>query len=568
MGPIAQLVEQRTFNPWVDGSSPSGPTIAAINPDGETLMSVFRMTLQTLSRKGKITWGTAVFFGVIASILEVASAAAFSLLSSSVFGGRKSNFGILAESLPFVITQTVLISILGVIFTSKLGFQWIELNLKTKSAEEFFISIFRRRVSLSREEIEKSDSPVANLANRMHILTHNIYYPLGLIISELLILIFLVPFVFVISPKASLLVFGTTLILSIPALGIVRKRITILNAERVKVDSLVDYTTYSDFRTYYDQGSFPLNKNKLSAQIHRSSELDRKIVKLGSYSRLTIEFSFIISVILTFSFINELVPREARIQFFAILAYSFFRVIPAFTRIISARNQIASFQSEFLNLMDHSLAPDWNEEVVARTSFHNSLMISFPRKKSDAHLLEMNFSPGEFVAIKGETGIGKTTLLKSVGGLTVGNFRLEVDGKRLVSLKEWHPNSTLVSQNPFLRGETLLEMVTGEESENNVDASLYEESIKISGLSLWLKQRPGSISNEHISGGERKQIALARAIYLKPEILLLDEVTAGMDSELATRIIRNLLDCARFKLILMATHDSILESEFSQIIYL
>jgi ABC-type transport system involved in cytochrome bd biosynthesis fused ATPase/permease subunit len=526
------------------------------------------MTLQTLSRRGKFTWGISVFFGVVASILEVASAAAFSLLSSSVFGGRKSNFGILAESLPFIITQTVLISILGVIFTGKLVIQWIELNLKTKSAEEFFISIFRRRVSLSREEIEKSDSPVANLANRMHILTHNIYYPLGLIISELLILIFLVPFVFVISPKASLLVFGTTLILSIPALGIFRKQITRLNAERMQVDSLVDYTTYSDFRTYYDQGSFPSNTNKLTNQIHKSSELDRKIVKLGSYSRLTIEFSFIISVILTFSFINELVPREARIQFFAILAYSFFRVIPAFTRIISARNQIASFQSEFLNLMDYNLAPDWNEETIARTSFHNSLLISFQRKKSAESPLEMRFSPGEFVAIKGETGIGKTTLLKSVGGLTVGEFSLEVDGKRLASLKEWRPNSTLVSQNPFLRGDTLLEMVTGEKSANDVEASLYEESIKISGLNHWLEQRPGSISNEHISGGERKQIALARAIYLKPEILLLDEVTAGMDSELANRIIRNLLVCARFKLILMATHDSILENEFSQIIYL
>jgi hypothetical protein len=153
------------------------------------------MILQTLSRRGKIIWGTSIFFGVVASILEVASAATFSLLSSSLFGGRKSNFGILAENLPFIITQTVLITILGVVFIGKLGFQWIELNLKTKAAGEFFTSIFRRRVSLSREEIEKSDSPVANMANRMHILTHNIYYPLGLIISEMLILIFLVPFV-------------------------------------------------------------------------------------------------------------------------------------------------------------------------------------------------------------------------------------------------------------------------------------------------------------------------------------------------------------------------------------
>jgi len=535
---------------------------------GEFLVQFYHLILQTLSRKGKLIWGISIFFGVVASILEVASAATFSLLSSSLFGGRKSNFGILAESLPFIITQTVLITILGVVFIGKLGFQWIELNLKTKAAGEFFTSIFRRRVSLSREEIEKSDSPVANMANRMHILTHNIYYPLGLIISEMLILIFLVPFVFIISPKASLLVFGTTLILSIPALGIVRKKITLLTADRVKVDSMVDYITYSDFRTFYDQGSFPTGAEKLSQQTDKSSELDRRIVKLGSYSRLTIEFSFIISVILTFIFIDELVPPEARIQFFAVLAYSFFRVIPAFSRIISARNQIASHQSEFLNLMANGLAPDWNEEVIDRTSFYNSLIFGFPKKNDLDTLLELKFSPGEFVAIKGETGIGKTTLLKSIGGLIGAEFSLEIDGKDLSSSKEWRPRANLVSQNPFLKGETLLEMVTGENSASNIDPVLYSESLRISDLNKWVDQRSGSISNEHISGGERKQIALARAIYQEPEILLLDEVTAGMDSDLAEKIIRNLLTCSQFKLILMATHDSILESEFSQVINL
>ena len=94
-------------------------------------MQVFLKILETLSRKGKIIWAASVALGILASILEVASAATFSLLTSSLFGGRKSNFGILAKSLPFTITQAVLISILGVIFISKLAFQWIELNFFT-----------------------------------------------------------------------------------------------------------------------------------------------------------------------------------------------------------------------------------------------------------------------------------------------------------------------------------------------------------------------------------------------------------------------------------------------------
>ena len=531
-------------------------------------MWIFLKILDSLSRKGKIIWTASVALSVFASILEVASAATFSLLTSSLFGGRKSNFGILEKSLPFIITQTVLISILGVIFIGKLGIQWVELNLKTRSAEEFFISIFQRKASQSQEEIERSESPVTNLANRMHVLTHNVYYPAGLIISELLILVFLIPFVIYISPKASLLVFGATLVLSIPALGMVRKRITKLHVERIKIDSSVDYITYSNFRTFHDQGFFPLNKKKLTEQIHVASEIDRKIVKLGSYSRLTIEFSFIVSVILTFSLIDKLVAAEARIQFFAVLAYSFFRVIPAFSRIIAARNQIASHQSEFMNLMQTDLASIWGQDSAAHTTFKSSLVFKFQSKNSEALNRELRFSVGASVVIKGETGIGKTTLLKSVGGLIHGEFNVVIDGQGLADPNTWRPSSALVSQNPFLSGATLLDMVTGQESREGIDVALFEEALQLSCLSNWTQGRPNVISNEHISGGERKQIALARAIYLRPEILLLDEVTAGMDHELAKKILSNLLTSSRFKLILMATHDSILDSQFSQIIYL
>jgi len=531
-------------------------------------MQVFLKIFQTLSPKGKTIWITAVIIGILASILEVASAATFSLLTSALFGGRNSNFGILAKSLPITITQSILIAVLAIVFISKLGLQWIELNLKTRSAEEFYISIFRKKALHVQGEIEKSDSPIANLSSRMHVLTHNIYYPSGLIISELLILIFLIPFVIYISPKASLLVFGTTLILSIPVLGVVRKRITMLNQERMSVDLAVDYITYSNFRTFYDQGFLSKNEKNLQRQIHKASEIDRKIVKLGSYSRITIEFCFIVSVILTFSFIDKLVEPQARIQFFAILAYSFFRVIPAFSRIIAARNQIASHQFEFFELMQvDDLSVLKNQELELK-SFEKNLLFSFPKSTTSDTPLEIRFSIRDFVAIKGDTGVGKTTLLKIIGGLIQSDFKLEIDGMQIPENARWAPKVALVSQNPFLSGGTLHEMITGQENQSDVDILIYEEALRISALSEWIKLRPNAITNENISGGERKQIALARAIYLKPEILLLDEVTAGMDPDLAEKILCNLLDYSKFKLVLLATHDSIMENRFSQIVYL
>ena len=524
------------------------------------------MILANLSTKGKSYWLASIFVGIIASILEVASAATFSLLTSVLFGGRKSNLGILGSILPFTVTQAVLILSLGLIFLSKLLFQWIELNLKTKSAEEFYTSMFRKKALLSRREIENSRGPITNLANRMHILTHNIYYPAGLIISELLIMLFLVPFVVYISPKASLLVLGVTLILSAPILSIARGKITRLNDLRASIDAVSDYEIYLDFRSYYDQGRLRSKTEKLEEQIHRASEIDRKIVKLGTYSRLTIELSFIVSVILTFSLIDELVAPDSRIQFFAVLAYSFFRVIPAFTRIAGARNQIASHRSEFFELAVIEIPSAITSSSKHPMTFEHSLTF-VPRQLNQLQSIEkLNFTVGDFVLVRGETGAGKTTLLKIIGGLQSSDYRVSVDGVELSSAVSWQPLVALVSQSPFLYGQTLVEMITGETSANSLNNELYNQALKISCLETWDKVRIDELTNENISGGERKQIALARAIYMQPEILLLDEITAGMDKNLAESILENIRSCVQFKLVVFASHDPLLERDFDQVV--
>jgi ABC-type transport system involved in cytochrome bd biosynthesis fused ATPase/permease subunit len=524
--------------------------------------------LANLSTKGRAFWFASLGLGLCASVLEVASAATFSLLASVLFGGRKSNFGILAGILPITVTQAVLIASLSIIFLSKLVFQWVELNLKTKSAEEFYTSIFQKKAIQSQIEIQEARAPITNIANRIHILTHNIYYPTGLIISELMILFFLVPFVFYISPRASLLVFGTTLILSVPALRYARKKITHLTNLRTQFDSSVDYEIYLDFRTFYDQGRIRANAGKLQSQIHSVSEIDRKIVKLGSYSRLAIELSFIFSIVLTFTFIDQLVAAESRIQFFAVLAYSFFRVIPAFTRLAGARNQLASYQFEFFEIASIDVPHTNNEGKKSLVTFETSLsFMPLSRNQSDK-ALEMNFTAGDFVLVRGETGVGKTTLLKAIGGLGTLEFKVIADGNNFSESESWKPSVSLVSQSPFLYGENLIEMITGAQSSQEIDLDLYAECLRISCLETWDKAQPRDLSNEKVSGGERKQIALARALYSQPQILLLDEVTAGLDQKLAEQIIGNLRNCPHYKLIVLASHDLLPEENFDQVILL
>ncbi len=531
------------------------------------MLAIYRLVLQNLSPGGKTLWICSIFVGIFASFLEVASAATFSLLTSALFGGRNSNLGILGNILPFTITQTVLVSSLAMIFLSKLIFQWIELNLKTKPAEEFYTSIFNKKTFSATSEIESSIAPMSNSANRVHILTHNVYYPAGLIISELLVMMFLIPFVIYTSPRASFVILISTLVLSIPVLKIARKKITTYNEIRTELDSAIDYESYFDYRSYYDEGRFRDNLGKVEKLIHTAAEVDRKIVKLGTYSRLVIELCFIVSVILTFTLLDELVDADARIQFFAVLAYSFFRVIPAFTRVVTARNQIASYHSEFLQLASNELP----KSIVDRTkssTFTESLRFEPLTDSAGVKNQDLVFYIGDLVLVRGETGSGKSTLLKVIAGLRISDYRIIVDGVEVSDADSWQPNVALVSQSPFLIGHSMIELVTGLPDSVGLNEALFTEALRMSCLESWDSLRVGQITQENVSGGERKQIALARAIYRQPEILLLDEVTAGMDQKLARKIVENIVTSSQFKLTIFTSHDEELFKGFHHIIEL
>ena len=178
----------------------------------------------------------------------------------------------------------------------------------------------------------------------------------------------------------------------------------------------------------------------------------------------------------------------------------------------------------------------------------------------------MRFQAGDFALVRGDTGVGKTTLLKAIGGLQTHEFAVTVDNVKTFVSDSWKPSVAFVSQSPFLFGRNLTEMITGKESSQGVDADLYAESLRISCLDIWSEGHLRNLTNENISGGERKQIALARAVYSKPQILLLDEVTAGMDQKLAKQVIGNLRRCPHFKLIILASHELLGVDDFDQVI--
>ena len=158
--------------------------------------------------------------------------------------------------------------------------------------------------------------------------------------------------------------------------------------------------------------------------------------------------------------------------------------------------------------------------------------------------IDLDVEPGQLVGLYGPSGSGKTTLLNLIGALdTPTAGQVHVCGKDLLRLSERGRAKLRRTQIGFIfQSYALLPTYTCFE---NVDLVLRLPrlgrrerrkralaALEAVGLSAWANHVP-----DEMSGGQRQRIAIARALALRPRLLLADEPTAGLDTRTTERIL-------------------------------
>lgn len=530
------------------------------------MISDLKRMLLLLPKRSRRLWRISVLFAVIANVFEILAAGVFSIMVSSSLGGRKSNFGLLASLISVKLTLNLLLLILFLAFLGKLFFQWLELALKTHIATSLFQQLYLTLGVSAKKNAKDAFTSKSQNVKYLHDIIHNIYYPATLIISEGILLVLFIPFIFLFAPKASLLIFGITTVLSVPTIKYIGIRLKKVNVQRAVSDHLLDSELFDQARIKEDLGFVSHLESKVKDVIREICRLDRKIVQFGTYSRFVVEIIFIFSVLATFMFLDNLVAKEARIQFLAVLAYSFFRIVPAFSRIMSARNQIYSHSYKLRDMGYGGQLVELSDQLLPYTTFKRSIeIISTDEHLSPGFGREIRADRGDWVLIKARTGEGKTTLLRKVAGIDSSGYLVKIDGKSLSENRRWHPRIGYVSQVPYLIGSSLMEMISGKSSLSIEEEILYRRCLSITSLEEFEKAEKSPVNHENLSGGQRKQIALARALYATPQILILDEVTAGMDQMLSGSILSKLKSLDSVDVVIMTTHEEHFDSYFNKL---
>jgi ABC-type bacteriocin/lantibiotic exporter with double-glycine peptidase domain len=290
---------------------------------------------------------------------------------------------------------------------------------------------------------------------------------------------------------------------------------------------------------------------------------------------------FVLIVFFYYTSVNNLSELT---NLFGLFAISSLRLMPALNRILSLNQRIIASRASIELVYSHfndleksqiNKLISHNNRFVFRKIDFNKIYFKYNNSNQVIKNLSLSIKKGDFICIFGKSGVGKSTFLDILLGLTQPDSgSVRVNDRNLDLFRTaWHSQIGYVPQNPYLLDASIKDNITMIPNDSGVNLKILKKSLDVSQLSSFFNDFPQGIETfvgekgVRISGGQKQRICISRSIYACPKVLILDEATSSLDEDSELKILKMLkkLNLKDKLTVVFITHKKSLFSYFNKI---
>lgn len=462
----------------------------------------------------------------------------------------------------------IIINLVFIVFESKL-FNNIKINLSSTMFEiymkkNYLFHANNNPIILGRNISSEVNSTVSYIKSSILLIKE---------IAQVLLIGLLLLFA---SFKVSILIFSLLFFLGLIYFKLVakpfREKVKVAFYERGEKSKIINQILNSIIEVkLYRKASFFIKKFNES--------ISREFKSIVFYEIITKVPKQIIELLIIglISFVIFFLPKaginiEAIISLILLYFFAALRIYPSINNIINSRlgllqNEI-SVKTIYENIKNRNDSTEDIYNDYKKFEFKNNIQIknlsfNYPERGQILKNIDLVINKNEIIGIVGKTGSGKSTLLKIIMGLIKHtNGEITIDGVKIEDAKNgWQNNFAYIPQNYYILDDTILNNIVFGDDEYKINRELLNESIKFASLNNFIDQLPNKLktivgpNGKKVSGGQAQRIAIARAIYTNPNIIVLDEATNSLDDKTEIEILDKIYKLKGMKTIIIITHN-------------
>jgi ABC-type multidrug transport system fused ATPase/permease subunit len=534
--------------------------------------SVLLKSLQTLSKKDQKKFLIISFLQSILGCLDLIAVASMGILGALTISGLQSNKpgNRVSSALELLhinnltFQQQVMIlafgasgifilrTILSVFFIRK-----IYLFLSKRGAE-LTTSLFSKLISQSIFEIQRktSQETLYALTSGVQAVSLLVLGTATTLLADISLTIIVLVGLFTVDPiiaLTSLFIFGGLALLLFKSLNVKARKLGYVDAELTIESNEKILEVLNSFRELFvkNRRAYYVEEiKKIRLNIANNSAEQLFMPSIGKY---VIESGVVLGILVLSAIQFALQDAKHAVAALTVFLAAGSRVAPAMLRIQHSLIQMKTAIGSAIPTFELISALRENKELDNFSNkfdtVHSGFIadielqyVTFKYPNSSLNALDnvsLRIPAGSSSAIVGESGAGKTSLVDVLLGLITPSSGLVTISNRnpLSAISTWPGAISYVPQDIIINNGTIRDNVAQGYSEGNVTDELIWDALKVAQLEEFVKGLPNGLNTNvgergaKMSGGQRQRLGIARAMFTKPKLLVLDESTSALDGK-------------------------------------